>query len=150
MCKKQVQFPGKASWTRYLSTLTNNKPTRSPTDYETLVYKLCALIPKGKVSTYGEMAKALKSSPRAIGQAMRRNPYAPIIPCHRVVASDLDVGGFSGSWGHSCANVQRKRALLEKEGVKFDENYKVASKTYVALADDLAMLLAADAKAAVV
>eukprot|EP00878_Enallax_costatus_P000870 GHUV01000997.1.p2 GENE.GHUV01000997.1~~GHUV01000997.1.p2 ORF type:complete len:144 (+),score=44.57 GHUV01000997.1:310-741(+) len=96
------------------------KPKRPPTGYEQRVYAMCKAIPLGKVSTYGDMAKALGSSARAVGQAMRRNPFAPDVPCHRVVAADLNLGGFSGSWGIACGNVQRKKAMLQQEGVKFD------------------------------
>lgn len=68
--------------------------------------QLCSAIPKGRVSTYGDLAKALSppSCARAVGQAMRRNPFAPRVPCHRVIASDLRLGGFSGFW------VRRARA----------------------------------------
>lgn len=52
-------------------------------------------------------------------QALRRNPFAPTVPCHRVIAASLELGGFSGSWGAHCASVQRKKALLAGEGVAF-------------------------------
>jgi O-6-methylguanine DNA methyltransferase len=72
--------------------LSLSPPTRNP--------QMCSAIPKGRVTTYGDMAKALSppSCARAVGQAMRRNPFAPKVPCHRVVASDLKLGGFKGSW----------------------------------------------------
>lgn len=60
--------------------------------------QVCSAIPKGKVSTYGALSQVLKSSPRAVGQALRRNPFAPQVPCHRVIASTLELGGFSGTW----------------------------------------------------
>ena len=63
-----------------------------------LTVQVCSAIPKGKVSTYGALSLLLKSSPRAVGQALRRNPYAPQVPCHRVVAASLELGGFSGAW----------------------------------------------------
>eukprot|EP00775_Hariotina_reticulata_P009207 gene9207-9374_t len=116
------------------------KPDRERTAYEQRVHKVCQAIPKGKVSTYGEMAKVLGSSARAVGQAMRRNPLAPYVPCHRVVAANLELGGFSGDWGAGCANVQRKKALLEEEGVQF-EGIKIASPAFVVLADELQDLL---------
>ncbi|KAI8473222.1 MAG: 6-O-methylguanine DNA methyltransferase [Monoraphidium minutum] len=114
---------------------------RAPTPYEERVYKMCSAIPKGKVSTYGEMAKALASSARAVGQAMRRNPFAPRVPCHRVIAADLQLGGFSGSWGAECANVQRKRQMLLDEGVAIDGG-RVARRCVVR-APELAALVAA-------
>lgn len=76
------------------------------------VYAICRLIPKGKVSTYQQIALALKNSRavRAVGNALNRNPYAPQVPCHRVVKSNGQVGGFaSGS--------TKKIALLKQEGV---------------------------------
>ncbi|GLC70007.1 hypothetical protein PLESTF_000912100 [Pleodorina starrii] len=81
--------------------------------------QLCKCIPAGKVSTYGAMASVLQSSPRAVGQALRRNPFAPVVPCHRVVAADLSLGGFSGAWGIADPKVQRKKRMLEEEGVEF-------------------------------
>ncbi len=80
------------------------------------VYDLCKRIPKGKVSTYGAIAKTLNSSPRAVGQALRFNPYAPIVPCHRVVASDGRIGGFMGKVEGK--TIEKKISLLEKEGVR--------------------------------
>lgn len=67
--------------------------------------QLCKAIPPGKVTTYGAMASALHSSARAVGQAMRRNPFAPRVPCHRVIAVNLELGGFSGSWVSWAAGV---------------------------------------------
>lgn len=79
------------------------------------VYELCKQIPKGKISTYGAIAKALNSSPRAVGQALRCNPYAPVVPCHRVVASTGKIGGFMGQV--KGREIERKIALLKSEGV---------------------------------
>lgn len=118
-----------------------DKPTRPPTEYEQRVYRMCKAIPRGRISTYGHMAKALESSARAVGQAMRRNPYAPIVPCHRVVAADLTLGGFSGSWGFGCDSVQRKKALLQEEGLAF-EGAKIASPGCVVAPDELQRLVA--------
>jgi methylated-DNA-[protein]-cysteine S-methyltransferase len=74
-------------------------------------YTILKKVPKGKVTTYKEIARALNSKAyRAVGTAMNRNPYAPIVPCHRVVNSDGKVGGFfSGS--------STKIKLLKSEGV---------------------------------
>ncbi|KAL4435943.1 hypothetical protein ABPG77_000705 [Micractinium sp. CCAP 211/92] len=96
------------------------KPKRPPTDFEQRLYDLCKCIPAGRVATYGIMAQVLGSAPRACGQALRRNPYAPTVPCHRVIAASLELGGFSGSWGMETANVKRKRSMLAEEGVQFD------------------------------
>ncbi|PIN75503.1 methyltransferase [Candidatus Woesearchaeota archaeon CG10_big_fil_rev_8_21_14_0_10_37_12] len=86
-----------------------------PTVFEQKVYDLCKKIPRGKVSTYGAIAKKLNSSPRAVGQALRKNPYAPVVPCHRVVSSDGKIGGFMGKTKGK--EIKRKIALLEEEGV---------------------------------
>jgi len=83
------------------------------TPFQEKVYAICKKIPKGKTMTYGEIAKILKSSPRAVGQALRVNPYAPIVPCHRVIKSDGSLGGYNGKM-----NSRKKINLLKKEGVK--------------------------------
>lgn len=75
---------------------------RPPTEFEARLHAVCKRIPRGKVATYGQLAKVLGSAPRAVGQALRRNPYAPVVPCHRVIAASLELGGFSGSWVCAC------------------------------------------------
>jgi O-6-methylguanine DNA methyltransferase len=74
-------------------------------------------IPIGFVATYGGIAKAAGNTraARAVGSAEARNPFAPIIPCHRVVSSTLSLGGYGGS-------LDVKRGLLEREGVVFVGN----------------------------
>jgi methylated-DNA-[protein]-cysteine S-methyltransferase len=57
------------------------------TEYQERVYSLLQQIPEGRICTYGALAKALSSSPRAVGGALRNNPVAPEIPCHRCIAS---------------------------------------------------------------
>jgi methylated-DNA-[protein]-cysteine S-methyltransferase len=78
------------------------------------VYNLLQKIPAGKVSTYGDLAKALgnPSASRAIGRILGENPNPIEVPCHRVVMSDGKVGGYA-------YGTARKRQLLEKEGVSF-------------------------------
>jgi len=66
-------------------------------------------VPFGEVTSYGELAARIKSSPRAVGGAVGRNPVPIIVPCHRVLAGDGSLGGFSGG-------LHRKRALLAIEG----------------------------------
>src|SRR5947207_3200583 len=80
------------------------------------VYKVTTKIPKGFVATYGQVA-ALAGSPkaaRAVGLLMKNNPNAPIVPCHRVVASDGKLTGYSGKEG-----IEGKRKMLIAEGVIF-------------------------------
>jgi len=78
------------------------------------VYVFLSKIPPGKVSTYGDIAKALghPKAARAIGRIIANNPNPISIPCHRVVKSNGEIGGFA--YGE-----QRKREILEKEGIKF-------------------------------
>jgi len=74
-------------------------------------------IPRGKVTTYGLIAKKLHTKAyRAVGNACRQNPYAPRVPCHRVVKSDGTIGGFSGKTKGK--TVQNKVNLLRKERVQ--------------------------------
>ena len=87
------------------------------TNFQQRVYKTTALIPKGRVSTYWEIAVALgqPQAARAVGNALNKNPYAPQVPCHRVIRSNGEIGGFaSGS--------DKKRLMLQKEGVTVIEN----------------------------
>lgn len=76
-------------------------------------------VPEGKVATYKALATKLgcKSS-QAVGQALKHNPYAPIVPCHRVIKSDRSLGGFGGA--RAGEKIEKKRRLLEAEGVQFD------------------------------
>jgi methylated-DNA-[protein]-cysteine S-methyltransferase len=80
-------------------------------------------IPYGRVSTYGRLAHKLgrPGAARAVGQALARNPFPLIIPCHRTIKSDGSLGGFSGG-------IALKRWLLEREGIRFDERGYVVMK----------------------
>ena len=79
-------------------------------------YKVLRKVPKGKVTIYKEIARALNSKAyRAVGSAMNKNPYAPHVPCHRVINSNGDVGGFA-----SGANAKIK--LLKSEGIEIKNN----------------------------
>jgi len=83
------------------------------------VYQICSSIPKGKVATYGQLAR-LAGKPRAaraVGVFMKNNPDAPIVPCHRVVASDGKLTGYSGVGG-----ITKKKQMLILEGVSFNKN----------------------------
>jgi methylated-DNA-[protein]-cysteine S-methyltransferase len=75
------------------------------------VYDLIRAIPAGKVSTYKDVCVALgEGSPRSVGGALRINPFAPRIPCHRVIASSFFVGGFKGEWAATAAPAVRDDA----------------------------------------
>jgi methylated-DNA-[protein]-cysteine S-methyltransferase len=84
------------------------------------VYEATKRIPRGKVATYKFIANTIAcNSPRAVGQALRVNPFAPEVPCHRVIASNLSIGGFFGEV--SGEKISVKLALLAQEGVEFSE-----------------------------
>jgi len=97
------------------------------TAFEKKVWSLLCQIPRGHFTTYGIMAAHLHSSPRAIGNAMRRNPFAPEVPCHRCVATGGRLGGFKGQWPKDGEGItlDEKRTLLRKEGVRFTGHGKV-------------------------
>ncbi|EIM85336.1 DNA binding protein, partial [Stereum hirsutum FP-91666 SS1] len=81
------------------STYLHPTTHKSLTTHQWAVYDLTLQIPIGKITTYKEVALALGSgSPRSVGSALRNNPFAPYVPCHRVVASNMFVGGFFGEW----------------------------------------------------
>ena len=74
-------------------------------------YKLLSQIPKGKISTYKEIAKALNTKAyRAVGNAMAKNPNPIIVPCHRVINNNGLIGGYG-------LGVDKKITLLQKEGI---------------------------------
>jgi|GEM_PF-1186508 O-6-methylguanine DNA methyltransferase len=83
-------------------------------DFEIAVYQAVRKIPYGRVSTYKEIARHIgrENASRAVGNALAKNPLAIVVPCHRIVKSDLTIGGFTGG-------VDIKRRLLESEGVEF-------------------------------
>ncbi len=75
-------------------------------------YSVLKKVPKGKVTTYGRIARALHTKAyRAVGNAMNKNPYAPKVPCYRVVKSNGEVGGFA-------FGTKKKIQMLRKEGVE--------------------------------
>lgn len=88
---------------------------------EERVYKKLIEVPKGKVTTYGELAKAvgLPNGQRIIGRIMNKNPYPVIVPCHRVVMSTGKVGGYA--WGEKIkSNMLAKEGVQIKNGKIFD------------------------------
>ena len=89
-----------------------------PTRFQNIVYEALLKIPRGRVTTYKILARRIKCrSYRAVGQALRRNPFAPHVPCHRVIASDLTIGGFKGY--KTGKPIEQKFRLLGSEGVSF-------------------------------
>ena len=76
------------------------------------------------------MSDYLNSSARAVGNGMRNNPFAPEVPCHRVLAADGSLGGFYGHWGREGKYANKKLELLRNEGVRFDGRGKVVGEPF--------------------
>ncbi len=89
------------------------------------VYKLVSQIPKGQVTTYGEIGKVLNMSPRVVGYALHANPYGPEVPCHRVVNKE---GKLAPGYAFGGKDEQERR--LKKEGIKFKDELHVDLKNY--------------------
>lgn len=87
---------------------------RKTTPFQRKVWLYLKKIPRGKVKTYSDVAKAIGKplAVRAVANAIAKNPYSPRIPCHRVIRSDGSLGGYSGKGG-----VKTKKLLLKKEGI---------------------------------
>ncbi len=84
------------------------------TDFQRRVYLALLEIPAGQTVTYGELARRIGCrSAQAVGQALRRNPFAPDVPCHRVVAANGKPGGYCGQT--SGEMLEKKLRLLEEE-----------------------------------
>ena len=85
------------------------------TKFQLKVWKYLKTIPKGKVKTYKQVAIGINrpKSARAVANACASNPYAPKIPCHRVVRTDGALGGYSGKGG-----IKSKKKLLKREGFR--------------------------------
>ena len=79
-------------------------------DFEKTVYSVVMTIPLGSTRSYKWVAQKINrpQSARAVGNALGKNPYAPFVPCHRVIASDGTLGGYSGG-------LRKKEELLRKE-----------------------------------
>lgn len=83
---------------------------RKITDFEKAVYAAVMTIPAGETRSYAWVARVIRrpKSWRAVGHALHKNPYAPFVPCHRVIASDGRLGGFN-------TGLRKKAELLERE-----------------------------------
>lgn len=92
---------------KILAAMKNHAP------FDRKVWLACAQIPRGQVRTYGWVAARIgrPGAARAVGGALGRNPFAPVVPCHRVVGADGRLTGYSGPGG-----IARKRRLLRAEG----------------------------------
>lgn len=87
------------------------------TKFQSECYEALKKVPKGKVITYAGLARMVgrPKAQRAVGSAMNKNPYAPQVPCHRVVKSNGDLGGFA-------TDIKVKIKRLQKEGVVVSDN----------------------------
>ena len=85
------------------------------TSFQLKVWGYLKKIPHGSTRTYSQVAKGIRKplAVRAVANAIGKNPYAPRIPCHRVIRSDGSLGGYSGKGG-----IKTKKLLLKKEGIK--------------------------------
>lgn len=101
-------------------------------DFDKKVWQVLKKIPRGKVATYIQIARAVGSpnSARAVGNACGKNPFAPIVACHRVVASNGSIGGYSGG-------ISKKIRLLAMEGVMVKNNKIVNFKEKLVKQKDL-------------
>jgi methylated-DNA-[protein]-cysteine S-methyltransferase len=96
--------------------------TRLP-QYSKRVLVFLSRVPVGYVTTYGALAKVAGGGPRAVGNVMASNPFAPLIPCHRVVRSDFSLGGYGGNvFGEG---VKTKLAILQREDRGFKDPSKI-------------------------
>ena len=87
------------------------------TPFQQKVWAALRTIPRGEVRTYTDIAVQIGhlSSARTVANACGKNPYAPEVPCHRVIRSDGSIGGYSAEGGS-----EKKRAMLREEGVHID------------------------------
>ena len=86
------------------------------TKFQLKVWEYLKKIPRGSVKTYSQVAKSIGTplAVRAVANAIGKNPYAPKIPCHRVIRKDGSLGGYSGKGG-----IKTKKLLLKREGITF-------------------------------
>jgi methylated-DNA-[protein]-cysteine S-methyltransferase len=95
-----------------------NLDTTYLSGYARKVLRCVSLIPIGYVTTYGEVAKTIGGSPRAVGRVMAINPFPPLVPCHRVVRSDFTLGGFG-------LGVDLKWEILQRENRGYTQKKKI-------------------------
>jgi methylated-DNA-[protein]-cysteine S-methyltransferase len=119
LCERIVQYLEGRDVSLELDLLDLSLCTSFQWTVLTTVYQ----IPRGEVRTYSQLAEMLSnpSAPRAVANALAHNPFPVVIPCHRAVRSDGSLGGYQGG-------LRLKRALLEIEGIAFDEQGGVLPK----------------------
>ena len=88
------------------------------TPFQRRVYMELLNVPPGTTITYGELARRIGCrSAQAVGQALKRNPFAPEVPCHRVIAADGSIGGYFGKREGELIECKRKLLKKEEEGL---------------------------------
>lgn len=102
--------------------------------YSQKVLKCIWRIPVGYLTSYGAVAKACGGSPRAVGHVMATNPFAPLIPCHRVVQADFGIGGYGGG-------TEMKLELLKREDRGYKEPKEIVTEGGVLLVHPVGNLL---------
>lgn len=97
------------------------------TPFAQKVYEYTRKIPLGKISTYKLVAEGIGSpnASRAVGTALKNNPFAPHVPCHRVIKSNFELGSFMGQ-----ENNPTKENMLKEEGIKIENGKIIADKKY--------------------
>ena len=96
------------------------KTEKKLSSFRIKVLAQCAAVPRGRITTYAAIAKTIGcASCQAVGQALKMNPFSPVVPCHRVVKADLSIGGFHGAKDPASPEIRRKVAKLHAEGVDF-------------------------------
>jgi methylated-DNA-[protein]-cysteine S-methyltransferase len=102
------------------------------TKFQRTVYSFIRKIPRGKVSTYSMIAKAVghKRAYRAVGNVMAANPFPLLIPCHRIINSDLSIGKYSIPGLNDVESSKLKLQILQNEGVKIRQNKVIHEHIY--------------------
>lgn len=103
-------------------------------NYSQKVLKCVWKIPVGYLTSYGAVAKACGGSPRAVGRVMATNPFAPLIPCHRVVQADFSVGGYGGG-------PEVKKKILRRENRGYREPKEIKTECEVLHVYPVGMLM---------
>ena len=112
--KEQEEVAKKAANIETTTIRQRIEESTAITPFQRRVYIELLSIPAGTTITYGELAQRIGCrSAQAVGQALKRNPFAPEVPCHRVVAANGSLGGYFGQ--REGEHIEQKRQLLEKE-----------------------------------
>ena len=99
------------------------RATQHLSAYTRKVLEAASAIPAGYVASYGSLAKATGGSPRAVGRVMASNPFAPIVPCHRVVSADFTLGGYGGG-----LKMKLEFLIREKRGYNSPREIRIGDK----------------------